>query len=352
MSGTWMVYGVSGYTGRLVADLACERGERPVVAGRNAEKVAAFATARGLPYRVFDLKDPGAVAAALDDIDIVAHCAGPFSTTSAPMVEGCLRASAHYLDITGEIDVFESVFARDEDARRAGVVLLPGAGFDVVPTDCLGAMVAAKLPDATHLDLAFFASSAISPGTMKTALEGAATGGRARINGELRQVPLGWRVREIPFPSGTRRAASLPWGDVATAHRSTGIENITTFAALPGLDRVHGRSARAAQAVFGLPAVQRVGKALIGKLLRGPGSRRRARGWAEVYAEARNAAGTTVTAALVTPEPYDLTADSVLRIVSALRTRQVAPGAHTPSTAFGADFVRRLHGVKVIETLG
>ncbi|GAA4858827.1 saccharopine dehydrogenase family protein [Saccharopolyspora rosea] len=345
----WMIYGITGYTGRLVAELALDRGERPVVAGRDTEKVAAFATPRGLPYRVFDLRDPRAVDAGLADVDVVAHCAGPFSGTSAPMVDGCLRTGTHYLDITGEIDVFEAVFARDEEARRAGVALVPGGGFDVVPTDCLAAAVAARLPGATHLDLAFQAGGGISRGTLRSALEGAALGGRARIDGEIRPVPLGWRRREVPFPSGPRRATSLPWGDVASAYRSTGIPNITTFAHLPGLDRLDPRLSGPVRKVLGAAPVQRLGKWAIGVAVRGPGGDARARGWGEVYAEARDGSGQRVSAALVCPDTYDLTADSVHRAVHELGTGRTAPGAHTPSTAFGADFVRRLHGVRVIE---
>ncbi|MDI2032613.1 saccharopine dehydrogenase NADP-binding domain-containing protein [Saccharopolyspora sp. TS4A08] len=345
---TWMIYGANGFTGRLVADLAVERGERPVVAGRDPGEVAAFAAPRGLESRIFDLSEPARVAEMLHDVDVVAHCAGPFSATSAPMVEACLRSGTHYLDITGEIDVFESIFARDPDARDAGVVLLPGAGFDVVPTDCLAALVAAELPGATRLDLAFQAGGRISPGTLASALEGAAIGGRARVDGELRAVPLAWRRREVAFPSGPRQVTSLPWGDVATAYRSTGIGTITTFARLPIPDLGDGLG-KVGQAVLGSTPVQRFGKAAIGAFVKGPGRGIRSRSWVEVYAEAADDRGRSVSAALIGPDVYDMTADSVLRAVSALRADPPAPGAHTPSTAFGADFIRRLHGVKVIE---
>ncbi|MER7080808.1 saccharopine dehydrogenase (NAD+, L-lysine forming) [Saccharopolyspora kobensis] len=346
---TWMIYGASGYTGRLVADLAVDRGERPVLAGRDPAKVAAVAAPRGLPHRTFDLADPDAVDAGLQGVDVVAHCAGPFSATAEAMVDGCLRNGVHYLDITGEIDVFEAVFARHEEARSAGSVLLPGAGFDVVPTDCLAAMVAAELPTATHLDLAFHASGGISGGTLKSALEGAALGGRARVDGEVRVVPMGWRRREVPFPSGPRRVTSLPWGDVSTAYRSTGIGNITTFAHLPGLDLAGARSSRLSQALMRTHVVQRLGKAAIGAVVRGPGHTARSRSWVEVYAEATDDSGRSVCAALLGPDTYDLTADSVLRAVNALQSEPPEPGAHTPSTAFGADFIRRLHGIRIIE---
>lgn len=149
---TWMVYGANGYTGRLIAELAVQRGERPILAGRSHEKVEPIAAALGLEHRAFDLSQ---ARAHLEDVDAVVHCAGPFAHTSTAMVDACLRTRTHYLDITGEIDVFESIGLRDIDARKAGIVLLPGAGFDVVPTDCLAAILKNALPSATHLDLAF-----------------------------------------------------------------------------------------------------------------------------------------------------------------------------------------------------
>lgn len=345
----WMLYGANGYTGRLVAGLAARRGERPVLAGRDAERVAAVATPLGLEYRAFDLSDSRAVEAGLRDIDVVAHCAGPFSATSAPMVEGCLRAGAHYLDITGEVDVFESVFARHDEAREAGVTLLPGAGFDVVPTDCLATLAATELPTATTLDLAFRVGGGVSPGTLKSAWEGMALGGRARVDGKLRTVPVGWRHRDVPLPSGRCRVTSLPWGDVSTAYRSTGIGTITTFAHLPGIGRVGPRASAWGREVLGRPLPQRLGRAAIGALVRGPGRRRRSTSRVEVFAEVADPDGRTVRTALVGPDTYDFTADSVLHTVEALRDGATSPGAHTPSTAFGADFVRRMHGVRVIE---
>lgn len=349
---TWMLYGANGFTGRLVAELAVARGQRPVLAGRDAEKVASLATPLGLPYRTFDLREPEAVTVGLRGIDVVAHCAGPFSATSAPMIDGCVRTGTHYLDITGEVEVFESAFAQDEQARRAGIMLLPGAGFDVVPTDCLAAMVAAELPTATHLDLAFQAGGGISGGTMKSALEGAGHGGQVRVDGQLRSVPIGWRSREVPFPSIRRRVTSLPWGDVSTAYRSTGIGNITTFAYLPGLDRFGSRWLGLSRAVMRQPAVQWLGKAAIGNLVSGPGKRRRTRSWMEVYAEASDPSGRVVSAALVGPDTYDFTADSVLRIVNRVEAGEVIAGTCTPSSAFGADLVRGMHGIKVIEPSG
>ncbi|GAB2840830.1 saccharopine dehydrogenase NADP-binding domain-containing protein [Lentzea nigeriaca] len=330
-----MVYGANGYTGRLIAELAIERGERPILAGRSREKVEPIALELGLEQRAFDLSE---ASDHLVDVDAVVHCAGPFAHTSAAMVDACLKTRTHYLDITGEIDVFESLSLRDADAREAGIVLLPGAGFDVVPTDCVAAMLKNALPTATHLDLAFVAGGGASAGTAKTSVEASAVGGRIRENGELKGVRIGHRRRTARFRSGSREVGSIPWGDVSTAYRSTGIPNITTFTIVPGL---LGQLQQVFAPVLQAPLVQSVAKSMAGKV-KGPDVRKRANTMAEVFGEAWDAES-RVECAITTPNAYSLTADSVLRAIG--KISGVAPGAHTPSSAFGADFVRELDGV-------
>lgn len=338
---TWMLYGANGYTGELIAELAVRRGQRPVLAGRSEAKITLLAERLGLEHRVFELGD----AAALDGIDLVVHCAGPFSATSRPMVDACLASGTHYVDITGEVDVFEAVAARDEEAKTAGVVLLPGAGFDVVPTDCVAAMLKAALPSATHLDLAFAAGGGTSPGTTKTSVEGSASGGRARVDGELRNVRIGHRRRSAAFRSGPLDVGSIPWGDLSTAYRSTGIPNITTFTVLPGLT---GHLQALFAPLLRTSLVQGLGKA-VAQRMAGPDAAARDRSRSEIWGEASDAEGRTVSVALTGPNGYDLTADAVVRAVERILAGGVPAGARTPSSAFGADFVRELDGVVVDE---
>src|SRR5215470_17327039 len=151
----WMIYGANGYTGHLVAAEARRRGLNPVLAGRRAAPIEKSAAELGLSMRVFDLDDATAAAAAIADMAVVANCAGPFAATGAPMIDACLRSRAHYLDITGEIDVFLAAQRRHADGQEAGIVICPGVGFDVIPTDCMAAVLKEALPDATHLVLAF-----------------------------------------------------------------------------------------------------------------------------------------------------------------------------------------------------
>lgn len=341
-----MVYGAYGYTGELVAKLAVQRGERPLLAGRSAEKLAPLAQRLGCEYVAVALDNRPALRAALAEVQVVAHCAGPFARTSRDMVDACLDTGTHYLDITGEIDVFEDIYARDDEAAQAGVVLLPGGGFDVVPTDCLAALLAARLPGAEELDIAFTMVGGISPGTLKTAIEGAAAGGRARIDGKLQTVQLAHRTTVADFPSGPKRVTAIPWGDVSSAYRSTHIPTITTYTALPGGDLI-GRGQQYLAPLLRMPAVQRAGVSLVDRLVKGPSADRQATARTEIWGRVRHPDGHVVAGALSTPGPYALTADAVLRGVAKLAAGEVAPGAHTPSSAFGGDFVTELDGVRL-----
>ncbi|EWM12789.1 MULTISPECIES: trans-acting enoyl reductase family protein [unclassified Kutzneria] len=336
-----MVYGANGYTGRLIAQLAGQRGERPVLAGRSAEKLEPLAREFGLEHRVVPLDDQDRLCEALGDIDAVVHCAGPFSVTSEPMVDACLATGTHYVDITGEIDVFERIFTRDGEAKRAGVVLLPGAGFDVVPTDGVAAILARELPDAVELELAFLAGGGMSPGTMKTTVEGITTGGRARVDGALVTVPVGHRSRVAEFASRPRRVGSVPWGDLSTAFRSTGIPTITTYTVVP---EFAGKAQTLLAPMFRSTATREFAKRLAG-FIPGPSERTRAGSRCEVWGQVRNAAGRQLSMTLTGPNPYLLTADSALRAGLKLIAGDAQPGSHTPSSAFGPDFVAELDGV-------
>ena len=198
-----MIYGANGYTGRLAGRYAKDHDLSPVVAGRHGEPIRALADELGFESRVFDLADEAIAAKNLEGIAAVLHCAGPFSATSRPMLAACLRAGTHYLDITGEIAVLEAIHSRKEEIRNAGIVAVPAVGFDVVPTDCLAAMLKRDLPSATHLRLAFKPRyGKLSPGTTKTMFEGLPEGGRIRKEGTIIKVPL--RTRSKPFRSPRR----------------------------------------------------------------------------------------------------------------------------------------------------
>lgn len=353
MAEQWMIYGANGYTGRLVAELAVARGHRPVLAGRRAAPVAALADQLGLEHRCVDLADTAGLREALAEVALVAHCAGPFSVTADPMVSACLATGTHYLDITGEAAVFEAVFDRHAHAIDAGVVLVPGVGFDVVPTDCLAVLLAADLPGATSLELAFLVGGGVSRGTARTALTTAATsGGRARrrVGGALRPTAFGRPHRIVPFPSGPRRVGAVTWGDLVTAYRSTGIGDITVYTRLPGTGRFSPVPTSALAHLMRIGGVRRLAERALRRRRPGPSARTRAATGVQVWGQVRDPTGEHRTATLVGPNAYDLTADAVVTAAGRLLAGSTAhvpvpPGAHTPATAFGAGFVAELHGV-------
>jgi short subunit dehydrogenase-like uncharacterized protein len=338
----WMIYGANGYTGELVAEAAKARGLAPVLAGRSADKVRGVAQRLGLEWRAFDLEKADIAGASL-----VLHCAGPFSRTSRPMVDACLAAGAHYLDVTGEIDVFEAVFARDAEARQRGVVLLPGVGFDVVPSDCLAAILQQRLPSATSLELAFAPLGRSSPGTMKTMIESVPNGGRVRRGGKIVDVPPAHLVRSVPFADKPRTAMSIPWGDVSTAFRSTGIPDITTYiAAKPATIRA-AKLSRFTAPLLRLGPVQAFLKSRIERNVRGPDANERARGSVQLWGRASDGAR-SVEMTMTVPEGYAFTAEAAVACAQRVLGGECpAPGAWTPSKAFGADFVRSLSGVRI-----
>lgn len=344
----WMIYGANGYTGRLMAKEAAARGLKPILAGRRREALEALGRELGLEVRAFEL-EPAALDLGLRGIGLVLHCAGPFSATCAPMLEACLRARAHYLDITGEIDVFAHCHQQDARARAAGIVVLPGAGFDVVPTDCLAAQLKRELPDATSLVLAFEAGGGPSPGTAKTSVEGLGKGGRARIGGKMTTVPLAWKSRTFDRDGEPRSAMTIPWGDVYTAYLSTGIPDIEVYMAVPPAVIGRVRRLRLIRPLLGLGPVQRFMKARIEKTVQGPSEAKRGNTDTLVWGEVRNAAGQEVKRQLRTPNGYDLTVTAALGIVSRLLAGPVEPGFKTPSLLMGADYVLTLPGVRRVD---
>lgn len=345
MADAFLLYGSYGYTGNLILELALSQGVRPVLGGRNPAALAEQARAHQLEYRASDLSDPPATARQLAGVRAVLNCAGPFHRTAALMVQACLQTGVHYLDITGEITVFETLARQNEAARQANVMLLPGVGFDVVPTDCLAAHLKSRLPDATELVLAFQGLGRLSRGTAATAIENIAHGGAVRRNGVITPVPAAWKTREIDFGGGPVPAATIPWGDVSTAYYSTGIGNIEVYAALPpGMIR-QMRLSRYLGRLLASSPVQSYLKRRIKAGPAGPSAQTRKQTYSLVWGQAKNAAGRRVTARLRTPNGYTLTAMTALRATQRVLAGETKPGFQTPSLAFGKDFILQFEGV-------
>ena len=344
MKNNFLIYGANGYTGELVLRYAVERGLKPLIAGRNAEKIEALARKFDVDFRVFSLAETAKLDEALSEVDFVIHCAGPFSLTSKPMVEACLRAGKHYTDITGEIAVFEAMARLDAKAKDAGIMIMPGVGFDVVPSDCLARHLKNRLPSATDLTLAFYGMGKISHGTRATMTMNAGQGGAIRRNGEIERVPAAWKTREIDFGEIKKEGVTIPWGDVSTAFYSTGIPNIEVYTVVPDSARKMMKLSRYLGWLLKTKPVQNYLQKQIPP--GGPDDEERAKGKTLLWGAASDTQGNRVESRLVAPEGYTTTVLTALAIAEKILDGNFCAGFQTPAKCYGADLILEIEGVK------
>ena len=342
MTNNFLIYGANGYTGELITRFAAERGLKPILAGRNEAKISELAGKYGFEYRVFSLDDNAKLDAALQEVDTVLHCAGPFSITSVPMVNACLRNKKHYTDITGEISVFETCAAMGKKAVEAGIMIMPGVGFDVVPSDCLAMHLKNRLPSATHLTLAWYGMGRMSHGTQATMTMNVGRGGAIRKDGKITPVPAGWKTREIDLGEVRRTGVTIPWGDVSTAFHSTGIPNIEVYTVVPPSALKMMKTTRYIGWLMAMGFVQKYLQRNIPP--GGPSDEERAKGKTLMWGEASDAEGNRVEARQQGPEGYTLTAHAALNIAEKILAGNFTPGYQTPAKAYGADLILEIEG--------
>jgi short subunit dehydrogenase-like uncharacterized protein len=336
----FLVYGSYGYTGGLIIEQAAKNGLRPLLAGRNEKQLREQAKKYGLEYRAFSIDDTTALDSALMEVDAVLHCAGPFVLTFRQMAEACIRTKRHYVDISGEIEGFEALAAMDKEAKHADIMLLPGGGFDVVPSDCLIAYVAKKLTGATHLELYIKnIGGGVSRGTARSGVENMQRQGRIRRDGMIVNVPNVWHSKNIDFGRGPTRVVSVGWGDVSTAYHSTGIPNVAAYMGFPAAMINMMRATRYVGFILYARAAKDFVKWLIGKFLPpGPSHKQNENGFSLLIAEVTDGKQ-TVRAKLQTPEAYYLTALTAVEIMNRILSSQYKTGFQTPSKVYGADFI-------------
>ena len=348
---TWMIYGANGYTGVLVCEEAVRRGHKPVLAGRSADKIVPLAERLGLSYVVVNLQDEENLAKIVVGFDLVFHAAGPFIYTSAPMVRACIKGGTNYVDITGEVTVLEHTLSSDQQAQERGIALMSGVGFGIVPTDCMANYVAARVPDPTQLELAVATTGSPSAGTMKTILEQSPSGTLVRRNGQLVRHPTGTGERRIRFVDREHTVLPMSWGDLATAYRSTGIPNITTYMAFPErflpLMRWVGPLS---QSLLAVRPARRLMQKCVEKAVHGPDEHMRQTARSYVWARAANEKGNEAQAWLDTSEGYHFTAIAGVHCVERIFEER-PQGALTPALAFGADLVLQIPGTKRYDRL-
>lgn len=352
-----LIYGSYGYSGNLIAEQCIQQGLQPVLGGRDKEKVARQAQALNLEYRVFDLDNVEQTSNELQDFKLVINCAGPFWHTYKKMVEACIESTTHYLDITGEYKVIEQISGMNEQAKQAGVMLLPGAGFDVVPSDCLAQHLKSQLPDANELVLAIASISkksgsgvGVSRGTARTMMEGISEGTMIRDGGVLKKVSLNWKKRLFDFGHSKQLlCTTVSWGDIASAWWSTGIPHIETYMALPKKMIQLNSLINPIKAIFDWSPIRRYLGRKINQLPEGPSAEVRQNSVAKIYGEVKNPNGKTAAALITTPNGYTFTALSVVLITQKILAGDAPVGFQTPSTAYTKELVMEIPGVSRVD---
>lgn len=334
--GKVLIYGATGYMGKLAARELLKQDIRPILAGRS-NTVRAVAQELGCEHAIFGLDNRGQIEQALQGVSLVINLAGPFKQTQPPLVEACLSTGCHYLDIAGEVDEMASVFAFDEAAKRVGSMLMPGAGFGVVPTDIVACLAQRLLPDASELKICYATEGGVSRGTLKTVLENINRPGVRRVNQQLVTAYPAESRREFKVAGKTFTGVYNPWrADLFTAGISTGIENIQTYTVFPGLivQMMHGR-------LLGLRNL------IVNRLLRflpeGPSAKQLQQGSTYVIAIAANQTEAR-SVSLKGPEAYLFTALCLREIAVTILQGNVAAGFQTPAY-FGKALLDGMDGI-------
>jgi len=350
MSGNkFLLYGANGYTGKLIAKLASTYNLKPILAGRTEANIKPLADELQLPYRIIDLNNTQELEAALSEVKLVLHAAGPYVHTAKQMIEACLKTGVHYIDINGDISVFEILKKYDAAAKEKKIMVMPGVGFDVVPTDCIALQLKNKMPDATHLKLAFASvGGGLSHGTAITMAGKIGEGGAVRENGKIVRKPLGQKGMWVNFGAKKLFVMTIPWGDVSTAYTTTGIPNIETYTGMaPKVYKV-----LKLQGAFNWLLRTEFVRNIIRKKIKakpaGPSDEQRKNSSSLVWGEVSNAAGKTITAAISCLDGYTLTAHSSLFISKKILAGNFKTGYQTPAGCYGPNLVMELPQTKII----
>lgn len=345
-NNSFLLYGANGYTGTLIAKMAADFGLQPILAGRREDVLKSLATSLSAAYKVFDLKDTKIMDEALKGVTLVLHAAGPFKFTAKPMIEACIRTKTHYIDITGEIQVYELAKKFDAEARKAGIMLMPGVGFDVVPTDCMALFLKERMPDAHELKLAFASlGGSLSHGTATTMALGAGEKSAVRRNGKITSVPLGHKGMWVDFGLKKLFVMTIPWGDISTAYTTTGIPNIETYTGASPKTFKLLKYQELFNWLLRTSFMRNRELAKIKSKPAGPSDEQRLKAKALIFGEVTNPAGKKVQARIIGPDGYTITAEASLIIAKKILEGNFKPGYQTPAGCYGADLIMEVKGV-------
>ena len=348
MTGRVVLFGATGFTGRLTARALVDRGERPLLAGRTATALHELADELGgLPVSVADATNEDAVSALLESEDVLITTVGPFARYGHAAVRAAVGAGVHYLDSTGEPAFVREVFETyGPEAAAAGCGLLTAFGYDYVPGILAGALALREAgPAAVRVDVGYFlrGPGAMSGGTAASGAGIVLAPSYAWRGGRLRRERTAARSRTMHLRGRDKPAVS--WGGsehLALPRFAPGLRDVNVYLGWTGpLTRPAVVGSAVLAAAVRLPGVRPALGALAGRLLPGstggPDAAARARVRTQAVAEAYDSAGRRLARVLLEgPNPYDLT--GALLAWGAVRARDGGlrgSGALGPVDGFG-----------------
>lgn len=347
-NSTIIVYGSYGYTGNLIVQECRSKNLDVILSGRNSEALKKQSALLNYPFEVVEMNYATALKNLLLKGRIVIHCAGPFQFTAKAMVNACLETKTHYTDITGESAVFEMLSTLDDTGKKAGITIMPGTGFDVVPSDCLALHLKNKLPSATHLQLAFASAGAgFSRGTSKTMVEGLGYGSMIRKDGKLTTVPTGSLTKEIDYGPFKIPSLNIPWGDISTAWRSTGIPNIEVYIGSNKKQIAYAKNSNYINWLLRARLVKNYLQKKIDQKPAGPSDEKRAKGRMYLWGRVWDDSGKECSARLETLDGYTLTAKSSVLVAEKILNGNFKTGYQTPAMAYGENLITEIEGSKL-----
>jgi short subunit dehydrogenase-like uncharacterized protein len=315
-----LIYGATGYTGRMAAQHAVAAGLDPILGGRNTARLAQLADELEVECRAFSLEDGATVDRALSDVSVLLNCAGPFNRTAEPLITAAIRSGVHYLDVAAELDSYLLAEAYDTQAAAAGVMLLPGSGGSVAMLGCLAGHAAGQVANPVSIRIALHVAGSMSRGSAVSATENLATECLQRAGGELiSRSPAD--VANFDFGSGAVSCMATTLPDLVTIWRATNVANIETFVHVSGDAFPEGD-------VSALPD--------------GPTEDERRTNRYQAAVIVQDDYGAIVRSVLDTVNGYTFTPLAAVQAARRVLSGEHRPGFHTPAKLFGNGFAETI----------
>lgn len=337
--GRVLLYGATGFSGRLLTQCLLEQGIDVVLAGRNEARLAELARRWKLDFRVFSLDDPAQIEASLDTMQVVLHAAGPFTRTGLPMISACIRTGTHYLDLAGEWPLFQQAMDHSDRAAANGVMLMPGIGFSIVASDCLLAMALARFPEAVALRLALSAPDVMSRGTFRSLMGLTSSTVMVRRNGTPTCMPAGSLSRCFDFGAGLRKAVAVTWPDVFISQVTHGIATLEVYAQADWPVQFAYRAGSSMAPLHQSALGQRLLDLLSQGWPEAPSATQRQRSGFTLVVEAEDRWRRCRSLRIQTPDGYTVTGATATAIVGRVLKGHVAPGFQSPAHLYGGSLL-------------